>query len=187
MIYINLFLIFFKIGLFSIGGGLATLPFLQELANNYNWISSEELIDMIAISESTPGPIGINTATFVGYKAAGIFGGIVTTLGIVTPSIIIIIIIAHYFKRFNEKPLVQGAFLGIRPAVTGLIASVCFEVIRISILNFERFNISKNIFHLINVKETALFIIIIYLIHKYKKHPILYLIGAAAVGIIFKF
>src|SRR5699024_7366077 len=109
MIYINLFLIFFKIGLFSIGGGLATLPFLQELANNYNWISSEELIDMIAISESTPGPIGINTATFVGYKAAGIFGGIVTTLGIVTPSIIIIIIIAHYFKRFNEKPLVQGA------------------------------------------------------------------------------
>ncbi len=187
MIYINLFLIFFKIGLFSIGGGLATLPFLQELANNYNWISSEELIDMIAISESTPGPIGINTATFVGYKAAGIFGGIVTTLGIVTPSIIIIIIIAHYFKRFNEKPLVQGAFLGIRPAVTGLIASVCFEVIRISILNFERFNISKNILHLINVKETALFIIIMYLIHKYKKHPILYLAGGATVGIIFKF
>lgn len=187
MIYIKLFFIFFKIGLFSIGGGLATLPFLQDLANNQDWLTSKELIDMIAISESTPGPIGINTATFVGYKAAGLFGGIVTTLGIVTPSIIIIILIAHYFKRFNEKPLVQGAFLGIRPAVTGLIASVCFQIIKISILNLDKFNVSKSIIDAINIKEMFLFIIILYLIYKYKKHPILYLAGAALVGILFKF
>lgn len=187
MIFLRLFFIFFKIGLFSIGGGLATLPFLQDLTENYDWMTSKELIDMIAISESTPGAIGINTATFVGYKAAGVFGGVITTLGLVTPSIIIIVLIAHYFKRFNEKPLVQGAFFGIRPAVTGLIASVCFEVIRISILNIERFNLSKNIIDIINLKETALFVIMIYLIYRYKKHPILYIAGAAVVGIIFKF
>lgn len=187
MIYINLFFIFFKIGLFSIGGGLATLPFLQDLADKYDWITSKELIDMIAISESTPGPIGINTATFVGYKATGVLGGIITTLGIITPSIIIIILIAHYFKKFNEKPLVQGAFFGIRPAVTGLIASVCFEVIRISILNLEKFNISNNILDVINIKETILFGVVLYLIYKYKKHPILYIAGAAVVGVVFKF
>ena len=187
MSYIKLFFTFFKIGLFSIGGGLATLPFLQDLADKYDWITQAELIDMIAISESTPGPIGINTATFVGYKAAGVFGGIITTLGIVTPSIIIIIIIAHYFKKFNEKPLVKGAFFGIRPAVTGLIASVCFEIIKISVLNIDKFNLSKNILDLINIKETILFGVVLYLIYKYKKHPILYIGGAAIIGVIFKF
>lgn len=187
MIYLKLFFIFFKIGLFSIGGGLATLPFLQDLTENYDWMTSKELIDMIAISESTPGAIGINTATFVGYKAAGVFGGVITTMGLVTPSIIIIVLIAHYFKKFNEKPLVQGAFLGIRPAVTGLIASVCFQVIKISILNLEKFNLSKNILDIINFKETVLFVIVFYLIYKYKKHPILYIAGAAVVGVVFKF
>lgn len=187
MIYIKLFFIFFKIGLFSIGGGLATLPFLQDLADKYDWITSKELIDMIAISESTPGPIGVNTATFVGYKAAGVFGGLITTLGIVTPSIIIIILIAHYFKKFHEKPLVKGAFLGIRPAVTGLIASVCFEIITLSILNLEKFNLNKNILDVINIKETIFFVIVMYLIYKYKKNPILYLAGAAVVGVVFKF
>ena len=184
---LNLFFTFLKIGLFSIGGGLATLPFLQNLAEHEDWITSKELIDMIAISESTPGPIGINTATFVGYKAAGVMGGIITTIGIITPSIIIIILIAHYFKKFHEKPLVQGAFFGIRPAVTGLIASVCFEVFRISVLNFERFNLSKNLLDLINMKEAILFVVVMYLIYKYKKHPILYVAGAAVVGVVFKF
>lgn len=186
MIFIKLFFTFFKIGLFSIGGGLATLPFLQDLADKYDWITQSELIDMIAISESTPGPIGINTATFVGYKAAGVFGGIITTLGIITPSIIIIILIAHYFKRFHEKPLVQGAFFGIRPAVTGLIASVFYEIFRISVLNFDKFNLSNNILDLINIKETILFGAVMYLIYKYKKHPIIYIVGAAVVGVVFK-
>lgn len=142
---------------------------------------------MIAISESTPGPIGINTATFVGYKAAGLFGGVITTLGIVTPSIIIITLIAHYFRKFNEEPLVQGAFLGIRPAVTGLIASVGFKVLRISVLNLEEYSLSKSILKAVNIKETILFMIVMYLIYKYKKHPILYISGAAVIGIVFKF
>ncbi len=187
MSYIKLFFTFMKIGLFSIGGGLATLPFLQDLADKHDWITRTELIDMIAISESTPGPIGINTATFVGYKAGGVLGGIVTTLGVITPSIIIIILIAHYFKKFNEKPLVKGAFFGIRPAVTGLIASVCFEIVKISILNLDKFNMSKNILDMINIKETILFGVILYLIYKYKKHPILYIGLAAVIGVVFKF
>src|SRR5690554_1960609 len=124
MIYLILYLEFFKIGLFSLGGGLATLPFLQELIVKYGWISNEELLNMIAVSESTPGPIGVNTATFVGFNTANIFGGVVATMGLVTPSIIIITVIAHYFSKFNEHPNVVGAFLGIRPAVTGLIAFV---------------------------------------------------------------
>lgn len=186
MIYLKLFFVFFKIGLFSIGGGLATLPFLQDLVDKYDWITSKELIDMIAISESTPGAIGINMATFVGYKGGGFLGGVTTTLGLVAPSIIIIVIVAHYFKQFNKKPLVQGAFLGIRPAVTGLIASVCFEIVKISILSLERFNISGNILEIFNIKETILFGAVLYLIYKYKKHPILYLSGAAIVGIVLK-
>lgn len=134
MIYLRLYLEFFKIGLFSIGGGLATLPFVQQLIERYGWITSEDLLNMIAISESTPGPIGINLATFVGYNTGGLLGGIVATIGLVTPSLIIIVLVAHYFIRFNEHPLVQGALRGIRPAVAGLIAFVAFELAREEIL-----------------------------------------------------
>ncbi len=186
MMLIRLYLEFFKIGLFSIGGGLATLPFLSNLVDKYEWLTASELIDMIAISESTPGAIGINTATFVGYESSGIIGGIVATLGIITPSIIIIILIAHYFKKFNEKPIVQGAFLGIRPAVTGLIASVGFEVLRLSVLNVNLYTTSSKLIDLINIKESILFISMFVLINKYKKHPVLYIIFAAIIGIVFK-
>ena len=112
MIYIILFLEFFKIGLFSVGGGLATLPFLKELIDKYGWISQDELLNMIAISESTPGPIGINTATYVGYQVSGVLGGIIAVAGIVAPALLIIIVIAHYFDKFYERPLVKGAFYG---------------------------------------------------------------------------
>lgn len=187
MIYIKLFGIFVKIGLFSIGGGLATLPFLQELVTKYNWISSEELLNMIAISESTPGPIGINTATFVGHTMGGVLGGIIATIGIVFPSIIIIIIIAHYFSKFSEEHMLQSAFYGIRPAVTGLIAAAGFQVAKIALVHMEEYNETKNILDLFDIKGLLLFGLILFLLMKYKKHPIVYLIGAAVIGIIFKF
>ena len=187
MIYIKLFFTFFKIGLFSIGGGLATLPFLQELVSKYGWITSDELLNMIAISESTPGPIGINTATFVGNTMGGVLGGIVATMGTITPSIIIIIIIAHYFAKFSEEPIVENAFYGIRPAVTGLIAAAGFQVAKISLFNIEVYEKTKNIIDFLDLKAILLFGIILFLIMKYKKHPILYLVAAAIVGIIFKF
>lgn len=187
MIYIKLFLVFFKIGLFSIGGGLATIPFLQEIVHKYGWITSQDLLDMIAISESTPGPIGINTATFVGNSMAGIFGCIVATLGIVTPSVIIIMIIAHYFGKVNEKPIVQAGFYGLRPAVIGLIGAAGFEVAKVSLFNIDKFLETRVLASLFNVKAIVLFGVILFLMNRYKKHPIIYLIGAAIVGIIFKY
>ena len=121
MIYLRLYLEFFKIGLFAIGGGLATIPFIKQLEGKYGWITQKQILDMIAISESTPGPIGINAATFVGNITAGMLGGILATIGVVTPSIIIILLVAHYFTKFGETLIVRSAFSGIRPAVTGQI------------------------------------------------------------------
>ncbi|NLM04559.1 MAG: chromate transporter [Clostridiales bacterium] len=187
MIYFILFIEFFKIGLFSIGGGLATLPFLYDLINKYGWITSEELVDMLAISESTPGPIGINTATFVGYKTVGPLGGLIATLGIVTPAIIVMTIIAHYFMKFNEEPLVRAGFNGIRPAVVGLIAAAGYEVFKISLLNIPAYVSSNNLLELFSLKALGLFVIMLFGILKFKKHPILYIVLAGLIGIIFKY
>ena len=103
MIYITLFYEFFKIGLFAIGGGLATLPFLYDLCGRYSWITTDNIADMVAISQSTPGPLGINMATYAGYQGGGLLGGIIATIGLITPSIIIIIIIAHILNKFKES------------------------------------------------------------------------------------
>ena len=113
MIYLTLFLEFFKVGLFSVGGGLATIPFLSELATKYNWFDQKTLMDMIAVSQSTPGAIGVNMATFAGFKASGIFGGIIATLGLVTPSVIVIIIVAHFLNKFKESRTVESIFLSL--------------------------------------------------------------------------
>jgi len=187
MNYLILYFEFFKIGLFSVGGGLATIPFLQDLASKYDWLTLHNLADYIAISESTPGPIGINTATFVGYNSGGIFGGIIAVLGIVTPSIIIITIIAHYFQRFNEKPFIQNGFYALRPAVVGLIGAAGYEVAKVSLFHLERFTESQTLLSMFNFKAIILFLIIIYLMKRFKKHPVVYLSLGAVVGIIFKF
>ena len=129
MIYLILFLEFFKVGLFTIGGGLASLPFLYELAEKYTWITKPMIADMIAISQSTPGPIGINMATYVGFKSGGILGGIIATFATVLPSFITIIIIANFLNKFKNSKLVDSAFKGLRPTVTGLIAVAWFEII----------------------------------------------------------
>lgn len=186
MILLKLYLTFFRVGLFSVGGGLATLPFLQEIVDKYGWVTSEELSNMIAISESTPGPIGINTATYVGYSTGGVLGGLMATLGIVTPSIIIIIIIAHYFSKFSEEPLVKSAFYGIRPTVAGLIGAVGFDLVKAELFNAGTFT-NLNIVDLLNLKAMVLFGIMFYGIRKFDKHPITYILIAAVIGIVFKF
>ena len=118
MIYLRLFWEFFKTGLLSIGGGLATLPFLRQMGASCGWFTEKELANMLAVSESTPGPIGVNMATYVGFVTAGIPGAIVATLGLVTPSVIIILLIARALKAFRENPYVAKVFLGLRPAAT---------------------------------------------------------------------
>jgi chromate transporter len=186
MIYITLFLEFFKIGLFSIGGGLATLPFLYELSNKYNWFNHNMLADMIAVSESTPGPIGVNIATFAGFHSSGLLGGIIATLGLITPSIIVIIIVAGFLEKFKNSQTVDSIFYRLRPAVTGLIAAAGFQVFKISILTLNTIPSIKNLFSLINHRAIILLVVLLFAIIKFKKHPIVYITSAAIIGIIFK-
>lgn len=187
MIYLTLFFEFFKTGLFAIGGGLATLPFLQNISDKFGWFTSQELIDMLAISESTPGPIGINMATYVGYKTANLPGAIIAVIGEVTPSIIIIVLIAYYYMKFNKHPIVKAGFYGVRPAVAGLIGAAGFEVAKISLFNISKYLSSHNFLDIIQIKPLLLFAVILFLLNKYKKHPIYFLLGAAIIGIVFKY
>lgn len=187
MIHITLFLEFFKIGLFSVGGGLATLPFLYDLSNKYNWFNQSMLADMIAVSESTPGPIGVNMATFAGFHSSGFLGGICATIGLVTPSVIVIIIVARFLDKFKNSQTVAFIFYGLRPAVTGLIAAAGFQVFKLSILILNTIPPTRNFFSLIDYKATILLAILLFAIIKFKKHPIVYIASAALIGIIFKF
>lgn len=183
MIYLSLFFEFFKIGLFAVGGGLATLPFLYTLAEKYSWFTANELPNMIAVSQATPGPIGVNMATYAGFNVAGFLGSIIATIGLVTPSVIIIIIIAGFLDKFNQNAYIEGAFYGLRPAVTALIVIAGFEVLKVSILNFNLFSLTHQISDLINTKSFILFIIFSIAVFKFKFHPILFIILGALTGI----
>jgi chromate transporter len=192
MTFLYLFLEFFKTGLFAVGGGLATIPFLQELAvnENYGWFSLDQLSDMIAVSESTPGPIGVNMATYAGYNAGfqidgigtGILGGIVATLGIVCPAIIIICIISKFLEKFRNNKFVNYAFYGIRPAVAGLITGAMASVFVSAVFILgETGTISG-----INIIASAAFVVLTALCAVFKKlHPIVFIALGALVGIIF--
>ncbi|MBP3886078.1 MAG: chromate transporter [Cellulosilyticum sp.] len=185
MIYLTLFYEFFKIGLFAIGGGLATLPFLYDLADKYTWFDATILPNMIAISESTPGPIGVNMATYAGYSAAGISGGIIATLGLVTPSIIIIFIVAGFLDKFKENVYVKSAFYGLRPTVAALIGLAGLEVLKVTIFNISQYTLTKQILDLFNLKAILLFIAFWFATKKFKCHPIILIICGAIAGIIF--
>ena len=129
MIYLRLFWEFFKTGLFAVGGGLATLPFLREMGTRTGWFDPGTLADMVAVSESTPGPIGINMAAYVGYTVGGVPGGVIATLGEITPSVVVILIIAAFLKAFRDNRRVDAAFYGIRPASTALIAAAGIDLV----------------------------------------------------------
>ena len=190
-IYAKLFWEFFKAGLFAIGGGMATVPFLQEMGEVTGWFSSAELADMIAISESTPGPIGVNMATYVGNVTAGIPGGIIATLGLVTPSVIIILIVATVLKKFRDNKYVISAFYGLRPASVGLISAAGFTIVLIAFFGAEDiFDLFRN-FTGMDYRYVMLAVILIVLTNFIKPtkklHPILFILFSAIVGIVFKF
>lgn len=174
---------FFKTGLFAIGGGPATIPFLMDMAEKYPWFTLQELSDMIAISESTPGPIGINMATYAGFRSLGLFGGVVSTLSLVFPSVVIIILIAKFLDGFQENRIVKAVFAGIRPAVTALIAVAVIQLIQVSLFTEEA---GGSVF---NYKSGALCVVIFVLMQwkKTKKlHPVVWFLLAAAAGIVFQ-
>lgn len=182
-----MFFEFFKTGLFAVGGGLATLPFLYEIAEKYDWFDKNIISDMIAISESTPGPIGINMATYSGFTCFGLPGALLSTTGLVLPSVIVIIIVANFLNKFKENKLVQSGFYGLRPAVTGLIAVAALEVFKESVINIEAFLADMNILSLFCIPACILFLILFFVNRKWKPHPLIIILIAAIVGIIFKF
>jgi chromate transporter len=182
VILLILFAEFFKIGLFSVGGGLATLPFLYQLADKYEWFSRESIADMIAISESTPGAIGVNMATYTGFQCSGIPGALTATLGLVSPSIIVIMIVARILLAFKENALVQAVFSGLRPAAAGLIAAAGFGVLQLSLYN----DAASVWYEIPRWRETSLFMILFLLIRTFRKHPIVYIAAAGIAGMVLK-
>lgn len=183
MLYLLLFWEFFKTGLFSIGGGLATIPFLMEISDKYGWFSRTDLSNMIAVSESTPGPIGINMATYVGFTTAGPIGALISTAGLVLPSIIVILIIAGFLEKFRDNRLVQDTFYCLRPAVIGMLC-VSFT----SMISPLLINLSKTaVLEIFNLKAIILFALLLFGILKFKKHPIIYIAIGAVAGILLKF
>ena len=187
MIYLSLFWEFLKIGLFAVGGGMATLPFLRELSVRTGWFSQDLITDMIAISESTPGPIGINMATYVGCNIAGLFGGFIATMGELLPSVIIVIIISKSLERFRNAKAVGDAFYGLRPAVTGLIAAAGISVAQVAMLQLELYKETNSLLNLMDWKKLLLFVVMFIGIRKLKWHPVVYIAISAVVGLIFAF
>ena len=190
MIYLQLFYEFFKAGLFAIGGGMATLPFLYDMSDKMGWFTYADLANMVAISESTPGPIGINMATYVGYTLRGVPGAVTATVGLITPSIIIILIIAKFLQAFKDSPLVDGAFYGLRPASTGLIAAAGLSVLALVLVN-PGVSEGAGILELINIKSILLIAVLYYFTAVCKKtkglHPVCFIAATAVVGIVFQF
>lgn len=182
---------FFKIGMFSVGGGMATLPFLYNMSDRTGWFTYDQIADMLAVSESTPGPIGINMATYTGFTTAGFWGSLAATLGMITPGIIIVLLIIRVLDRFRENKYVDAAFYGLRPASTGLIAAAGILVIEIALLNLDVFRESGKILDVFDFKALILAAILLVLTRWFKPtkklHPIVFIAFSAVVGIVFSF
>ena len=180
MIYLQLFYTFFKIGLFGFGGGYAMLSMIQgEVVTRYDWVSTQEFTDIVAISQSTPGPIGINAATYVGFTATGsIWGSVIATFAVVLPSFILMLTISKFCLKYQKHPAVEAVFSGLRPAVVGLLASAALVL-----MNVENFGSPTD--------DTYTFVIsiIIFLVafigtKKYHANPILMIIACGIAGLI---
>ena len=188
MIYLLLFWEFFKTGLFAVGGGLATLPFLYEMGSRTGWFTAHQVADMLAVSESTPGPIGINMAVYTGYTSAGIFGSLCALVGIVTPSIIVIVLVAAFLKAFRQNRYVNGAFYGIRPASTGLIAAAGLTVVLGALLRTDAWAGWGRFWTVLDAKAIALAVVIFFVSRKFKKlHPVFLIFLGAVAGAVFRF
>lgn len=183
MILLRLFYEFLLTGLF-IFGGFSAIPFLQQMAINTGWFTQEQLMDIIAVSEATPGPISVNMATFTGFITAGIAGGVIATLGLIIPSITIASIVARLLNRFRDSSLVNSAFYGLRPASLGLIASAGLLIFRLSLTDIELWKQTGSLLDLFNFKEIALAVVLFVLMNRFKVHPIIFLAASAVVGIV---
>ena len=193
MMLLRLFYEFFKVGLFAIGGGMATFPFLTDLAAKTGWYTQAQLVDMVAIAESTPGPIGVNTATYVGFTVAGIPGALTATIGLITPSVILILIIARVLARFRDSKLVQNVFYGLRPASTGLIAAAGFSVVLLALTGAQVDSVQgllhwQGSIHWPGILLAAVLLVLTRRVKQTKNlHPVVFIALSAVVGIVFRF
>lgn len=181
MLYLSLFWQFFKTGLFAVGGGMATLPFLDRMAVQTGWFTHAQLADMVAVSESTPGPIGVNMATYVGFLTGGVGGAAVATLGLITPSVIVILLVARALQAFRDSRYVTGAFYGLRPASAAMITAALWAVCRTAFFSGDT----------VSVRALALAAVLLVFTRFVKPtakwHPIVFIAISAAVGVVFRF
>lgn len=200
MIFFELFYRFLLTGLFAIGGGMATLPFLQRMGEETGWFTTAELANMVAISESTPGPIGVNMATYVGFVTGGratgnlvgsLLGAVIASIGLILPSLIIILIVAKLLQRFRDSRYVSAAFYGLRPASAALITSALIGIISIALLNTALFRETGKVFDLISLKSILLAAVLVFFTRFCKKtknlHPIVFIAFSALIGILFRY
>jgi len=173
MITIKLFFEFFKIGLFAIGGGLATIPFLYDLSEKTSWFSLSEISNMIAISESTPGPLGVNMATYTGFLTNGSLGGIIATIGLITPSILIILIISKILDKFSKNKIIKRLFYGLRAGVIALILIVGINMLK-EVLFYKDFSLK--------IFESMFFVVLLISLQKTKLHPIFFILISGIAG-----
>ncbi len=199
MIFLRLFFEFFKVGLFSVGGGLATIPFLQDLGARTGWFDAGELANMIAVSESTPGPMGVNMSNYVGFTCGleqgglgwlgGILGGVVGVLGLIAPSIIVILVVAMFLKKFRDSKVVEGVFTGLRPASTALITAAGLSVAAVALLQTipsPETGMDRTVPYWPAIAIAVAVFVCMRLPKLKKLHPILYIALAAVVGVIFE-
>ena len=196
MTFLLLILEFFKTGAFAIGGGLATIPFLKEMSQKRDWFTEQELLDFIAISESTPGPIGINMATYAGFKAIaekygnsaiGILGAIIAPLSLVVPSVIAVLFVARFYEKVKTNEYVSAAFAGVRASTAGLICGAMGSTFVSMVWNKGIWEETKQIFASINKVEVIAFAVFTFLIFKFKKvHPVIFIAAGAVLGIVFE-
>lgn len=193
MIYWTLFWEFFKTGLFAIGGGMATVPFLQDIAAKTGWYTSGQLADMIAVSESTPGPIGVNMATYVGYTVGsqsgtvwGILGAVIATIGLITPSVLVILLVSYFLARFRTSKTVDAALYGLRPASVALISTAGIQIVLFSVLHVEDiFSLSQARISWPSLVLAALILYLTRWVKPLKKlHPIWFILFSAVAGIL---
>ena len=185
MIYLKLFYEFFIIGPLLFGGGLTSIPFLQQLGERTHWFTLAELMNMVAISEITPGPIGVNLATYVGFTIAGIPGGIIATLALILPTVIISFFVAKFLTKFRENKIVQSAFLGLRPASLALITAAGVTILKLSVMHISLWEETGLLTDLFDIRAVALAVLLLILTNLFKKiHPVIFLSGSAVFGIV---
>lgn len=179
---LSLFWAFFKIGLFTIGGGIASLPLIETIiVNEHSWISYEEFSHLVIISEMTPGPVGINASTFVGNKVAGFLGGFIATVGNILPAIIIVILLAKIYFKYKNLKVVNSVLNGLKPTIVGLIASATVGIVLVALFNSRQFDISKFDFNLIKI---VLLTIYVFILRRFKPNPILIIVLSGGLGLL---